>query len=57
MAYLRNHIEPNDESELKRMKQRVAGYTIIGDQLYKKKKRVCTTAQVHPTTGRRTTAQ
>jgi hypothetical protein len=35
MAYLRHHYEPDNNTELIRMQQRVKAYQVIGDELYK----------------------
>jgi hypothetical protein len=35
MAYLHHHYEPNNNTELIKMQQRVKAYQIIGDELYK----------------------
>jgi hypothetical protein len=35
MAYLRHHYEPNNNTELTSMQQRVKMYQIIGDELYR----------------------
>jgi hypothetical protein len=35
MTYLWHHYEPNDNTELVRMQERVKTYQVIGDELYK----------------------